>query len=166
LEALKSVFIPENMNCRDSLGNGRYRPHFSWVDTDVVLRSKTLGDALKEIRYNPQYNSNGDICNVEFTGEKYGCENVFFKALAPYVESGSYITFEGEDGDRWEWSFNDGEVEKITNKYRIEKIGFGYYVQEYCVVNFDGILDHDWKDVARFDDEERAREYIRMLKRQ
>lgn len=47
-------------------------------------------------------------------------------------------------------------------KYRIQKIGFGYYVQRYGIVNFDGILDYDWKDCARFDDEESAKEYIKL----
>lgn len=112
LESLKSVFVPENMNCYDYIGGKQY-PHFSWVDTHEVLRSKTLGEALEEIRYEPEYDDNGDICNVEFTGQKYGSENVFFNALAPYVESGSYIAFEGEDGDTWEWSFNNGKVEQI-----------------------------------------------------
>lgn len=121
LENLKSVFIPENMNCRDYVGS-KYYPHFSWVDTDSVLKSNTLGNALEEIRYEPEYNDNGDICNVEFTGQKYGSEVVFFNALAPYVESGSYITFEGEDGNTWKWSFNDGKVEKIENYELIDKI--------------------------------------------
>lgn len=112
LENLKSVFVPENMNCCDYIYGKQY-PHFSWVNTDEVLRSTTLGDALEEIRYEPEYNNNGDICNVEFTGQKYGSEKVFFNALAPYVESGSYIAFEGEDGDKWKWSFNDGKVAQI-----------------------------------------------------
>lgn len=112
LKSLKSVFVPKNMNCCDYICGKQY-PHFSWVDTHSVLRSKTLGEALEEIRYEPEYNDNGDICNVEFTGQKYGSENVFFNALAPYVESGSYIAFEGEDGDIWEWSFNNGKVEQI-----------------------------------------------------
>lgn len=47
-------------------------------------------------------------------------------------------------------------------KYRIEKIGFSYYVQRYGVVNFDGVLDYDWKNCARFDDEESARKYIAL----
>lgn len=46
-------------------------------------------------------------------------------------------------------------------EYRVEKIGFGYYVQRLSVVNYDGILDHDWKDCARFDTEDEANEYIR-----
>lgn len=49
----------------------------------------------------------------------------------------------------------------MTNKYRINKVGFGYYVQKYGTVNYDGILDYDWKDCARFDDEESAIEYIK-----
>lgn len=112
LENLKSVFVPKNMNCCDYIGGKEY-PHFSWVDTNSVLRSKTLGEALEEIRYEPEYDNNGNICNVEFTGQKYGSEEVFFNALAPYVESGSYIDFEGEDGYEWEWLFENGKVKQI-----------------------------------------------------
>lgn len=112
LENLKSAFIPENMNCCDYIGGKQY-PHFSWVDTESVLKSRSLGNALAEIRYEPVYDDNDDICNVEFTGQKYGSEEVFFNALAPYVESGSYIAFEGEDGDTWEWQFEDGKVRQV-----------------------------------------------------
>jgi hypothetical protein len=112
LEALKSVFVPENMSAADYIGGNVY-PHFAWVNTDVVLNSETLGEALEEIRYDPKYNSNGDICGVEFTGEKYGDEKIFFAALAPYVESGSYVGFVGEDDCEWQWVFNDGAVEKV-----------------------------------------------------
>ena len=112
LENLKSVFIPDNMTCYNYIGGKKY-PHFSWVETKVVLESKTLEEALEEIRYTPEYDSNGDICNVEFTGEKYGDEKIFFNALAPYVEDESYIAFEGEDEVEWKWIFNDGKVEQI-----------------------------------------------------
>lgn len=47
------------------------------------------------------------------------------------------------------------------DKYRIEKIGCSYYVQHYSIVNFDGILDYDWKDCARFEDEKSAKDYIK-----
>lgn len=112
LQSLKDVFVPENMTCHDYVG-GKIYPHFSWVDTKAVLESTELGEALEEIRYTPTYNGNGDICDVEFTGEKYGDEKVFFNALAPYVESGSYLCFEGEDEDTWKWIFDDGIVKYI-----------------------------------------------------
>ena len=44
---------------------------------------------------------------------KDGDEEIFFKALAPYVETGSYLCFKGEDGDTWKWSFSDGSVTYI-----------------------------------------------------
>lgn len=112
LQSLKEVFVPENMTCYDYIDGKKY-PHFSWVDTKTVLESKELGSALEEIRYAPTYNDNGDICDVEFTGEKYGDEEVFFNALAPYVESGFYLCFEGEDEDTWKWTFDDGKVKQI-----------------------------------------------------
>jgi len=110
LNALKAVFIPENMDCMDYV-EGKNIPHFSWVNTQTVLNSDTLEDALKEIRYQPKYDNNKNIVNVEFTGQKYGSEKVFFAALAPYVEKDSYISFDGEDGDKWTWKFDGKKVE-------------------------------------------------------
>jgi hypothetical protein len=112
LESLKGVFIPENMTCYDYV-NGKKYPHFSWVVTKTVMDSISLKEAMIEIRYTPIYNIDGVICNVEFTGEKYGVEEIFFNALAPYVESGSYICFEGEDYSTWKWIFENGKVNQV-----------------------------------------------------
>lgn len=109
LNNLKAVFTPDKMTCIDYIG-GNELPHFSWVYTDMVLDAETLEEALEEIRYDPIFNDNGDIINVEFIGEKYGDEEIFFTALAPFVEKDSYISFEGEDGCKWTWYFNGKEV--------------------------------------------------------
>lgn len=106
LEGLKSVFVPEKMPICDALGK-----HFSWVCTLGVLESKTLEAALREIRYATIIDDNGDITGLIFTGEKYGNENIFFTALAPWVENGSFLSFQGEDGGKWTWKFNNGMVE-------------------------------------------------------
>lgn len=47
--------------------------------------------------------------------------------------------------------------------YRIEKVGFSYFVQKYGVVNYDGIRDYNWKDVKRCDSLEEAEEYVREM---
>ena len=112
LKSLKDIFVPENMSCCDYISGKKYL-HFRWVDTETVLESTNLGEALEEIRYIPEYNQSGDICNLDFTGEKCGEEEIFFKALAPYVETGSYLCFEGEDGSTWKWDFSGGKVEYI-----------------------------------------------------
>lgn len=115
LNNLKAVFTPDKMTCIDYI-QGKELPHFSWVNTDIVLDAETLEEALEEIRYNPIFNDNGDIINVKFIGEKYGDEEIFFAALAPFVEKDSYISFEGENGDKWIWCFNGKEVNKQSYK--------------------------------------------------
>lgn len=109
LNNLKAVFTPDKMTCIDYIW-GKELPHFSWVNTDIVLDAETLEEALVEIRYKPILNDSRDIINVEFIGEKYGDEEIFFAALAPFVEKDSYISFEGEDGCKWTWCFNGKEV--------------------------------------------------------
>lgn len=112
LEALKAVFVPKRMTCCDYINDVEYL-HFSWVNTKTVLESNTLQEALKEIRYSPIYNDNGDITDVEFTGENRGDEDTFFVALAPYVEENSILRFVGENDETWSWIFRDGKVEQI-----------------------------------------------------
>lgn len=109
LRSLKGIFVPENMTCKDYISEKEYH-HFSWVDTNTVLSSLTFEEALKGIRYTPVYDVDGDICDIEFTGEKYGDEKIFFTSLAPYVEPDSYVCFEGEDGEVWKWIFRNGKV--------------------------------------------------------
>lgn len=109
LNNLKAVFTPDKMTCIDYI-RGEELPHFSWVHTDTILDAETLEEALEGIRYYSIFNDNGDIINVEFIGEKYGDEEIFFAALAPFVEKDSYISFEGEDGRKWTWFFNGKEV--------------------------------------------------------
>ena len=48
-------------------------------------------------------------------------------------------------------------------RYRVVKVGYSFYVQRYGIVNYDGIRDYDWKDCARFDDEESAIAYMNMM---
>lgn len=110
LEALKAVFIPENMTCKDFV-YGEERPHFSWVDTEKVLRSQLIEDALEAIRWDVGFNSNGDIDDIVFTGEKLGDDEIFFDAIAPYVEEGSYIEMHGETED-WRWVFTKNGLEE------------------------------------------------------
>ncbi|SEW31632.1 hypothetical protein [[Clostridium] fimetarium] len=111
LEGLKSVFTPEIMPYKTYDNDGKECYYFSWVNTKTVLESTTLEEAMKKIRYTPIFNLNGDICKVEFTGESNGDDAVFFDALAPYVQAGSYLRFKGGYGEKWKWIFEDGEVE-------------------------------------------------------
>lgn len=55
----------------------------------------------------------GDVVDIIFDAEKLVDDDKLFKAIAPYVDAGSYIEMVGEDFVRWRWSFKNGECHKI-----------------------------------------------------
>ena len=107
-DSLLKIFRIEKKTIYDSSGY-----HYSWIDTDTVLNAETFEEALSEARFDIKTNNSGDVIEIYFNGEKLGDEEIILNSIAPYVESGSYITFEGEEGERWKWKFVDGILEEI-----------------------------------------------------
>lgn len=58
----------------------------------------------------------GDITEIWFVGDRLGNDYEMFKAIAPYVEHGSFIEFVGEGGTLWRWVFKQGEMREILGK--------------------------------------------------
>jgi len=87
-------------------GTGTY----SWASDSALKASRTLGQALEELGWDPSYRSDEDdtIIQLRFSREKLGDEDTWLKVIAPYVEAGSYIEVLGEERERWRWVF-DGE---------------------------------------------------------
>jgi len=81
---------------------------FCWVDMDDFRAAKTLDAQLMTWRWEAE--ATGDIVGLDFRGEKLGDDEVLLKALAPFVESGSFIQMSGEDGHSWRWCFDDGKL--------------------------------------------------------
>jgi hypothetical protein len=108
--AILGLFGHGKETIRDGSG-----PHYSWVDTKTVLASTSLEEAMDEWRYELVVDPNtGDVTDINFTGEKYGDEEVLFGAIAPYVEAESYLAFSGEDGAHWRWFFDGSSVREET----------------------------------------------------
>lgn len=96
-----------------------------YVTTSRLLRATTLPEALHVFRWNvktdgdidlvnalkhdldhnPAWNTR-DVLGVVFAGENLGDEHELFNALAPFVEAGSFIEVEGDEGARWRWYFD------------------------------------------------------------
>lgn len=98
LQAIKSLAGKETIHD----GGGA---HFAWVDNKFTQRD-CLHEALKDWRWESEYNDDGDIDGIYFLGEKQGDDLLLFNAIAPFIEPNSYIRFRGEDGAQWEWSFD------------------------------------------------------------
>jgi hypothetical protein len=88
--------------------------HFMWVDPHVFRNATTLEEVLTEWRWTPVVDPDtGDITFLEFTGQKRGDDELLFRALAPYIEAGSYIHFTGEyTRENWQFVF-DGKEMKV-----------------------------------------------------
>ena len=60
--------------------------------------------------YDFQLDSDGNITELEFIGEKLGSDFEMFQSIAPYV------WMIGEDGDQWHWVFQSGVCKEIEAK--------------------------------------------------
>jgi hypothetical protein len=89
---------------------------FRWIDTTAIQDSRNLVDAMSEWRWDIEEDTDGNIDGIAFRGEKSGDDLTLFKAIAPFVERGSYIEMRGEDGAQWRWIFNDNTCTEKTAK--------------------------------------------------
>lgn len=97
-------------------GGRKIEAYFSWVETSNFTKARTLEDAMRAWRWQIEGEEGGDVDSIMFAGEKSGDDSILLGAIAPYVEAGSFIEMQGEDGAIWRWSF-DGTamVEQYAN---------------------------------------------------
>jgi hypothetical protein len=107
LQAIKDImFENDDMHGGAFAGGQMVERWYSWVNTDAVMMSDTLEQALAAWRWRGYTDANGDIDYLRFEGEKSGQDNALFRVLAPYVTEGSYVAMRGEDGALWRWYFD------------------------------------------------------------
>jgi len=112
LNALKVLMTKDSLKGGGSSGpSGRTR-HFSFCNGADVDGWANLAQAMEEMRWEPKLDSEYNIVGIEFCGEKMGDDNHIFKAIAEFVEDGSFIQMRGEDGDQWRWKFSGGKCEE------------------------------------------------------
>lgn len=107
LDAIKALASQEDRMSGGSWSGGVQRERwFSWVTTAEFRDARTLEDAMWAWRWEIEGDEGGDVDSIMFGGEKLGDDTVLLGAIAPYVEPGSYIEMQGEDGSLWRWVFD------------------------------------------------------------
>jgi hypothetical protein len=99
--------------------------HYSWVNNDFV-DCYDVKELFRKWRWSIEL-KNENIVSIFFEGDKMGDDEVLLRAIAPYVEAGSYIEMRGEDYSTytflgsaglyqhmWRWCF-DGKT--MVEKY-------------------------------------------------
>jgi hypothetical protein len=88
---------------------------YSWVITQEFVDADTLKKALKAWRWNLEIDEEtGVACDLYFDGSKLGDDETLFHAIAPFVEKGSYIQMQGEDGHLWRWEFDGTRMRELS----------------------------------------------------
>lgn len=86
---------------------------FSWMMADYPAHCKDIFEVLHQLGFevvvSEDPENKGDIMWLSYDS-KTGDEKVFFTALAPFIEDGSFINWVGEDHDLWQWMFKDGKM--------------------------------------------------------
>ncbi len=108
-EALKAV---QSLHGKETISDGNGR-HFYWV-SNTFWKRDSLPAILKEWRWEITFDECGDVENMAFAGEKIGDEMKLFGAIAPFVEKGSFIEMDGEDGCMWRWVFDGMTCKEIS----------------------------------------------------
>lgn len=82
---------------------------FRWLNGVNHNNWDSLGQALRDWRFEIEKNHKGDVIGIKFRGEKIGDEDEMFEAISNQVQDGSYIIMGGEyDRQRWMYFFEDG----------------------------------------------------------
>lgn len=84
-------------------------PHYSFVKSSYAT-SGDLIEALACWRWLAEEDEEGNIVSIEFTGEKRGDDRLLFRAIAPFVRRGSFISIACESGCLWRWYFDGGDA--------------------------------------------------------
>ena len=85
--------------------NGKSKFWYSWMP-ESFDDFNTLDKFLEALGFDLKLD--GASIHVVGYNNKIGQELLFMKALAPFVDVGSFINWQGEDGELWRWEF-DGE---------------------------------------------------------
>lgn len=83
---------------------------FSWMDWNYDETCKSAEEIFSDLGFYTEITDEGDLFIGMFSN-KCGDEGTFLQAVAPFVEDGSYIEWQGEDGSMWKNTFNNGKME-------------------------------------------------------
>jgi hypothetical protein len=104
--------------------------HFSWLPTD--LRTiPTLQEIFTEMGFEVWDNETDGLTIHNFPNNKSGQEELFAAAVAPFVNSGGYFIWDGEDGEYWKWVFNNSEMSVHEGVREYDPIGKSLTVLGY-----------------------------------
>ena len=85
---------------------------FAWMNENYPEKCKDAVAVLEELGFEVDATPEG-ILITEFD-RKVGSEDLFFRAITHLIKDDTYITWLGEDGEKWAWVFLGGKMLIMT----------------------------------------------------
>jgi hypothetical protein len=90
------------------------KTRFGFANIEHLNSNSNIEDIFEEFSWEIEKNEQGDVCYIQFTGEKMGNDLEFFNVIASHVVAGSFIEMSGEDGGLWRWVFDGKTCKEIS----------------------------------------------------
>jgi len=89
----------------------RYNPNvwFSWMDYNYPETCSDMFAILTALGFEYRLDIDGNLVDLIYS-DKIGNEDYFLTCFSGYIEPGSYITYQGEDGTYWRYVFTDKDM--------------------------------------------------------
>lgn len=86
---------------------------FSWMPYDWPDKYSNLRELFEALGFYCGTDDEGVVL-IHGYASKMGNEEDFLRVIAPYVKSGGYLDWEGEDHAFWRQKFNDGQMTSVS----------------------------------------------------
>jgi hypothetical protein len=114
LEALRAMPTKYHSLMRGGSSSGE--KWFSWMNNKEIENATTAQEIFEGLGFecSTEYWRGGDELTTAFKlvgySSKTGQEDLFLAVVAPFVAEGSYTEWQGEDGERWRYTQDDGKL--------------------------------------------------------
>jgi hypothetical protein len=89
-------------------GEGEQRKWFSWMPSDYDKTVTSVAEVFTLLGF--EVDSHDGVVDLKYYDSKAGQEDLFIALVAPFVEEGSFMEWDGEDGAGWRHEVVDGKL--------------------------------------------------------
>lgn len=107
--------VLKDLNKRDDLKrggtwgeNGKIQTWFSWMPENYDQHVTSVAEVFKALGFDTE--TKDGYVHLLYYDNKTGQEDIFLHAVAPYVKTGDYIEWQGEDYARYRHDVRDGKL--------------------------------------------------------
>lgn len=94
---------------------GKTEAWFAWMDPNYPETCQSAEEIFHELGFETATDGNGTL-SLEAYDSKAGAEDLFLSAAGPFTRPGSFVEWEGEDGERWRTDYSGEDARTRTGR--------------------------------------------------